>query len=215
MRRIPAIPSRSVPAGALLLMSALLTGCSFDPPRFGQEQVVVPNPSVAFRGDDGRLLLGFYVEREDRALSGWHWLTAEPALAAEAMSPLAEGRDIGGWYEASFYYWADQASLEPALLEPGLPDDTPPGGHGELTELGLVMDDAYQHCRLTEPGASDRPRTPLLTFVPASQVEQSEEDAQTMARARRVRDVVMLPVDLAAAPIRYLALQRAFRNLDF
>jgi len=196
--------------------SVLLLGCASSPERWGREQIEITSPQVAYLGEDGRLLLGFYIEREKQPrYTGWHWLIAEPGLSAQALAPLGDERQPGAWYEASFSFYHFYARFEPPVLEPGLPDDTPPTAHGQLTPLGLYLDEKYDRYRLAPMDATSEPRTPLMTFTPAVVIYQSDEDARRQANFRLLTSPIRFVGTILATPIRWVAWRRFMRNLDF
>lgn len=168
------------PLVCLAIACVVSVGC-----RTKQEVIALGQPTEAYRADDGSVLFGYFVQPTIKPdYTGWHWLVIEPDTASLLLRGLPTDASEQSQRVVTVDYtgWGRNARLIPPLVEPGLPDDTPPVlGDGGLTELRFVWDDELRGVRLLD---ADWAGLPLMRVSP---------DFATL-RIREYRTEVMLDV---------------------
>jgi hypothetical protein len=143
------------PLACLAIACVVSAGCTSS-----RETVSLGEPKRIYKADNGSLLFGYDVRPAPRVTldpmsepdyAGWHWLiiepdTAEVILRGAASDELPQGSRI---VAVSYEGWGKNARLVPPLLEPGLPDNTPPViGEGGLSPLLFASDSEMGGVRL-------------------------------------------------------------------
>lgn len=184
------------PLVCLAIACLVSAGCSTQ-----REVISLGEPSEAYRADDGSVLFGYYVQPTSRPeFAGWHWLIIEPGTAKLLSQGLTaeqieqSGREV----TVTHIGWRKNAKLVPALVEPGLPDRTPPVvGGGGLTELRFVWDSALYGPRLVD---ADLQALPLMRVSPdAAMLKTREYNREAMLDVLRIVAVGALVAGLILA----------------
>ena len=135
------------PLACLAIACVVSAGCTSS-----RETVSLGEPKKIYKADNGSLLFGYDVRPAPRVTldpmsepdyAGWHWLIIEPDTAEAILQGSASGDSPQGTDVVAVSYegWGRNARLVPPLLEPGLPDSTPPViGDGGLSPMLFSSD---------------------------------------------------------------------------
>ncbi len=148
MRPLHLVRRIHAPMVCVVIACLVSVGCATK-----RETLTLGEPAEAYRADDGSVLFGYYVQPTIQPdWAGWHWLIIEPGTAERLQGGTNDSSDARvRTVVVDYQGWGANAKLVPPLLEPGLPEATPPVvGDGGLRALRFSWDAEARGVRLLD-----------------------------------------------------------------